>query len=285
MKRIIFFSTALCVSLVSCTNEEAIKAENQRIQDSLLRVQEDSLLNIYKSELESIAMKVNEVGRENGLLDISSSEDPTVDKEAILSRVESLNELLSSNQNELAALRKKMKNSNIKNAELESLIKTMEATIAQREAQMKELIQMLADKDAKIETILLRMDSMRVAKVELMEGMVQMDQEMHTVYYIVGESKDLKAKGLVTKDGGVLGIGASKKLDVAKIDPTLFQSADQRELKSIPLFSKKTKLITSHPEDSYEIRMNGNGEPESLEIKDNTRFWMATDYLVVEVSN
>jgi len=108
---------------------------------------------------------------------------------------------------------------------------------------------------------------------------------MHTVHYIIGEQKELKDKGVITKEGGILGIGASKKLDVSKLEPSLFTDGDQRELLSIPLYSKKAKLITNHPEASYEFIMDSKGQVESLKVIDRKAFWSVTEYLVVEVDN
>lgn len=270
--------------LASCNNEQAKQEEKLR-QDSLLQVQQDSLMNVFHGELEAIASKVKEVNAKNGIFNLDTSENKVLSKETILSQVESLDQLLSSNQNQLNDLYKRMRDSKLNTEQLESKIKEMQEAIAQREAYIDKLVKMLEDKDIKIDQILARVDSMRVTNIGLTEDVIKMDEEMHQVYYVVGEAKELKEKGITTKEGGLMGLGGSKKLDVSKLDISLFKMVDERDLTSIPLFSKKAKLVTNHPESSYSFKLDAAGQTESIEITDRKRFWMATDYLVVEVTN
>lgn len=270
--------------LASCNNEQAKQEEKLR-QDSLLQVQQDSLMNVFHGELEAIASKVKEVNAKNGIFNLDTSENKVLSKETILSQVESLDQLLSSNQNQLNDLYKRMRDSKLNTEQLESKIKEMQETIAQREAYIDKLVKMLEDKDIKIDQILASVDSMRVTNIGLTEDVIKMDEEMHQVYYVVGEAKELKEKGITTKEGGLMGLGGSKKLDVSKLDISLFKMVDERDLTSIPLFSKKAKLVTNHPESSYSFKLDAAGQTESIEITDRKRFWMATDYLVVEVTN
>jgi len=270
--------------LASCNNEQAKQEEKLR-QDSLLQVQQDSLMNVFHGELEAIASKVKEVNAKNGIFNLDTSENKVLSKETILSQVESLDQLLSSNQNQLNDLYKRMRDSKLNTEQLESKIKEMQEAIAQREAYIDKLVKMLEDKDIKIDQILARVDSMRVTNIGLTEEVIKMDEEMHQVYYVVGEAKELKEKGITTKEGGLMGLGGSKKLDVSKLDISLFKMVDERDLTSIPLFSKKAKLVTNHPESSYSFKLDAAGQTESIEITDRKRFWMATDYLVVEVTN
>jgi len=284
MKKLLCIAVVLVALSTACTNPESAEAEKQK-QDSLLKVQEDSLLDVFRGELEAIASKVNEVGASNGLLELDTTEGKVLSKEMIIDRVESLNELLGKNQKQLNELYARMRESKVKNTDLEKMIKDMQASIAQRETQINDLMKMLADRDVQIEEIKVHIDSMRVATIELTEDVINMDEQMNEVYYVVGEAKELRDKGITTKDGGVLGIGGSKKLDVSKLNKSLFKMVDQRDLTSIPLYSKKAQLITNHPEGSYKFTPDDEGGVESLEIVDRKQFWAATNYLVVEVMN
>lgn len=270
---------------ISCTNNEA-QLEKQKLQnDSILQAQEDSLMNAFTLELQGIASVVNEVGTRNGLFDLDTSEGAGLSKDAIIKKVQGLDQLLAENQKKLDQISKNIRSNKVKNKELESMIKAMQESIAVRETEIKDLMKLLSDKDLQIEEIKTRVDSMRKDNIMLADEMVQMDQEMHSVYYVVGESKELKEKGLVTKEGGILGVGGTKKLDVSKMDNSLFTSSDQRDLESIPLYSEKARLITNHPEGSYEFLLDEDQKVTSLKITDRKKFWMAGDYLVIEVSN
>jgi hypothetical protein len=272
------------IALVSCSQEQE-KAEVKQVQDSLLMAQQDSLLNVFMSEFESISQTVNEVNAKNGIYSLDTSESNVLSKESIIGQVENLDQLLQSKQNQLNDLFKRMKESKVRNEEMEGLISSMQESLSNREAQINGLMTMLANKDVKIDDILNRVDSMRVTNIELTEEVIKMDEELHMIYYVVGNAKELKDKGITTKEDGILGIGASKKLDVSKLDLSLFTESDERDLLSVPIYSKKAKLITNHPEASYSFVLDSEEKVETLSIVNRKSFWAATDILVVEVSN
>ncbi|MDB4103922.1 hypothetical protein N9545_00180 [Salibacteraceae bacterium] len=283
--RFLSFLILLSIVVASCGNPEAEKAAQKAASDSLLQVQQDSLLDVFRGELQDISQRISQVSVRNGLLAIDSNEGDVLSKDMILKRVESLDGLLSNNKSELNQLYERMRKSNVKNKQMEDMLQGMQARIAEREEQIDKLMSMINDKDVVIGEIKASLDSMRRDNINLTEDVIHMDEEMHTVHYIIGEQKELKEKGVITKEGGILGIGASKKLDVSKLDPALFTDGDDRELLSIPLYSKKAKLITNHPETSYEFIMDSDGNVESLKVNDRKAFWSVTNYLVVEVDN
>lgn len=269
--------------LASCGNAEEEKARQKAVSDSLLQVQQDSLLDMFKGELEAISKTVNQVSVRNNLLNTDSAEGEVLSKERIIDQVTQLDQLLAKNQEQLDNLYSRMRENKLKNQELEKLITSMQSRISEREEEIDQLLDMLADKDLVIEDIKSRMDTMRRENIELTEDIIEMDEEMHLVYYVVGDQKELKDRGIVTKEGGLLGIGGAKKLDVSQLDTNLFTKVDQREVKDIPLYVKKAKLITNHPEGSYELKLDDEGGVESLQITNRKLFWKATDYLVIEV--
>ena len=58
-----------------------------------------------------------------------------------------------------------------------------------------------------------------------------------------------------------------------------FVKVDIRTTTKIPLYSKKARILTSHPDKSYELKdENGN---KTLYIKDYKQFWSISKYLVV----
>lgn len=271
--------------LGACTPGNSGKEEQKAIQDSLLSVQQDSLLNVFIGELELIDERVSQISVRNGVLPVDSVESTTITREGILSKVAALDQVIIQNQNELNKVFERIKKSNIKNEQLESMVSSMRDRIGRRDNEISELKDLLANKDLQLEEVILQIDKMRRENIALTEEIITMDEEAHVVNYIVGEAKELKSQGIITKEGGVLGLGSSKKMNVSNIDQTLFTTVDQRDLNSIPLYSKKAKLITNHPEGSYEFEAGENGTVQALNITDRQRFWQAGPYLVIEVSN
>ncbi|MEX2595528.1 MAG: hypothetical protein WEC59_01265 [Salibacteraceae bacterium] len=285
MKRLFFILISAAITLSGCNSSESQKAEQKAAADSLLQVQQDSLLDVFLSELEGISRTIDDVSIRNGILNLDSTEGSQLSKNRIIEKVNALDQRLLKNQAELDNLVKRMRERNVKNKELEKLINSMQSRIADRETEVEELKIMLSNKDLMIEEIKTRLDTMRRENISLAEDLIGMDEEMHLVYYIIGEQKELQDMGIVTKEGGIFGIGAAKKMDVSSIDKSMFTESDQRELQSIPLFSKKAKLITDHPDQAYTFQMDENGQVQNLLIEDRKSFWKAGDYLIIEVSN
>jgi len=103
--------------------------------------------------------------------------------------------------------------------------------------------------------------------------------EMNSAFYAIGTSKELKTKGVLTKEGGVAGIGGVNKLNTAALPTDYFTAADITNTNEIAIGAKKATLATSHPEGSYRFE---NGA-EKLVITDPTKFWSISKYLVVVV--
>jgi hypothetical protein len=124
-----------------------------------------------------------------------------------------------------------------------------------------------------------RLSAQREELDVLNEDLDAQEKEMRTKYVYAATSKELKERNIMTKEGGFLGIGATKKLS-SDFDTSVFQAIDMQETHRIPVSSKKASLLTRHPEGSYVFNEDGK-ETESLEITDPERFWEHSKYLVV----
>ena len=87
--------------------------------------------------------------------------------------------------------------------------------------------------------------------------------EQNMIYYAVGTTKELKNKGVIMKQGGVLGVGGTEQLK-PNTNISYFTGADYHTINALPLYSKLDKIITSHPNGSYKI--TGNKQADSLHL-------------------
>ena len=96
--------------------------------------------------------------------------------------------------------------------------------------------------DELVESLNSTRDSLNNLADQQIAAIKAQDEELNSAWYIIGTKKELKAKGL--KEGD---------LKKAKINKSIFTKVDVRELSELDLGSKKAKLYTSHPENSYSL--------------------------------
>jgi len=104
---------------------------------------------------------------------------------------------------------------------------------------------------------------------------------MNKAWYAFGTSKELITQGVLTKEGGFIGIGKAAKLK-DDFNKSYFTQLDITETNSIPLASKKAKLITTHSSNSYKLE-GLKGKIEKLNITNPEEFWATSKYLVIVV--
>ena len=98
----------------------------------------------------------------------------------------------------------------------------------------------------------------------------QQTVELNTAYYVIGLRKDLKTKGVIVGD----------KVS-QKVNPESYNKVDIRYFTELSLNVKRAKLLSTHPEGSYEMVMKGK-IIEKLVVKNAKSFWSISKFLVIE---
>ena len=70
------------------------------------------------------------------------------------------------------------------------------------------------------------------------------------------------------------------KLMKGDFDKDFFVISDKRTLTTLPLNATKVKVLSSHPENSYEL-IEENGQ-KNLKINNPDKFWSLSNYLVIQ---
>ena len=115
-------------------------------------------------------------------------------------------------------------------------------------------------------------------ELEAAQKDLEMAQEkLNTGWYVVGTKGQLMEKGLVFKKGFFDDGDMSEN-----VDKSLFKKVDIHELNEIILDSRKAKLVTTHPSESYEfIKMKK--KVYRLVINNPEKFWSVSKFLIIEV--
>lgn len=193
----------------------------------------------------------------------------------------------------IADLQASIKNTRQRIRELESSLKGSQAEVAGLKRVIDNLKRSIGDKEAMIARLSARVDSLKVTVVGL-EGDVRRGQEkiaeqeqvieqkrreIGTIHYVIGTKKELKAKGLITERGGLLGLGKSAQIS-GTFNEADFMSIDTDQVSDIVIPGKEAQVMSAQSKSSYQLIL-GEGRT-TLHILDAREF-RKVRYLVVMV--
>jgi chromosome segregation ATPase len=258
-----------------------------------LKAQNDSLLLAdaqNQAELEEIVAIFNEI--EENLASIKEAENylnvqsntpgeltPSV-KKRVRSDIQFVADVLIKNKDKITELESKLKKSSLKSGQLQ---KTVDGLRTELENKTKNLValstelklkdEQIANLTANVSALAKDVEDLRSQSDEQRQIIKAQRQELSTVYYCYGTSKELKEQQII-KQG--------------QLNPTFnkdyfIKVKNRNELKIIPLLAKKAELLSKHPAGSYELVTDGDKKTE-LHILDVETFWSLTKYLVVRVN-
>jgi chromosome segregation ATPase len=258
--------------------------ENQKHSFTQLLTSRDSVINEWMLTFDEIEKDLSTVKEKENIITMKSSdkEFSKDKKQQILKDIEYVNTLLDQNKKKIASLTAQLNASGGTIKGLQVRVAELEASMKQRETEIADLKTTLTKKDFEIGQLNTRMSDQQVAIAQKDEKITNQTAELNKGYFTSGTYKSLKAKGLVSKEGGFLGLGKKESLHRDFAD-NLFTQVNIKDLKSIPVNSKEAKLITSHPSSSYELVRDKDNKIASIDIKDPDQFWKISKYAVVEV--
>ena len=228
----------------------------QELVSSFNEIQEN--LNTIK-EKEKIISKVTSDG------DVKSKEDQ------IKEDIQSIYDLMAKNKDRIGSLSKKLKNSKLKIEGLEKMIENMQATLNLKDSEIEEL-------KTKIEGLNVELSNLTTNYKAVENESNQKTEIINTAFYAIGTSKELKENNVITKEGGIIGLGKTTKLS-SDFNKEYFTKINVEKTTSINLGAKKIKMLTTHPSSSY--KLIGEKPIEKLEITNTKEFWSASKYLVI----
>jgi hypothetical protein len=263
---------------------QAALIEDQKSSFTELLTQRDSTINDWVLTFDQIEKDLQSIKEKEKIITLNANdrEFSKDRKQQIVEDIQYINTLLEQNKKKIASLNDQLKKSGGTIRGLQNKITELEAAMKQSESEIADLKTALTEKNFKIEQLNTTVGSMQ-ATIEQKDQTINIQiAEMNKAYITSGTFKTLKAKGLVSKEGGFLGLGKNKSLK-ENFPDSLFSQIDKTVTKTIPVNSKTAKLITEHPAGSYELVREGKDKIAYIAIKDPDQFWKISKYAVVEI--
>lgn len=284
MKKILICAAAAAL-FASCGPKSAAPDPMALVNDSLSQViaAKDSIINDAFSSIGEIAANISRIAEREKLVTVQTSTGGELTKpvkEQIAENIAAISELLDKNRATIARLQvsaKQLKDANVKIDGLQTLIAQLQEQIDQKNAQLAALTDQVKALKVEVESLGHTVANLENDKTELQGTVADQDARLHTVYYIVGDDKELMQKDIVDKKGF---IGRTRVVsENASMDD--FTKADDRTVERIPIGKTKVRIVTSHPEQSYMLVKGAKDVVEELVITDKTAFWSNSKILVI----
>lgn len=268
--------------LASCVSRQvAVEAESRSDSLELVVSAKDSLINAVFADINAISENLALIkSRENLITVAGESEGGRRPVEEIDNDIKAIDRLLRENRAKIESLQRsaaQLRKANLRIDGLEKMIADMNRQLAEKKVEVEQLRESLVRMGDEVKSLTEEV-AVRSAEVENLSGeKVELQNQLNTVYYIVGAEKELRDAQIINKQGFIgrtLTVGRNSNFDS-------FTMADSRLLSEVPVGQKKATLVTSHPEGSYELVTDANKVVEKLIITDPVRFWESSKILII----
>ena len=282
MKKILCM--ALCaVVLVGCDFTNKREQELTAQKESLIKQLNEKNVALEQA-LSSIAkiqegfQVINEAeGRVN--LQTQAAEGVT-DAERMKEDILFIQQKMEENRKQMAALEKKLKASGAENANLRKVLANLKkeldvkvARIAELQAELAEKNICIAELDKAVKTLTLDVNTLQQTSDAQQDVIERQVAQLNKAWYVYGTAKELKEQNIL-KSGDVM--------STTDFNKNYFTEIDVRVDRVFPLYAKHAKLMTIHPEGSYEFVKDADKQL-TLKVVDIDAFWSVSRYMVIQV--
>ena len=274
MKKVTLLSLVIVAMLfAACSNQKTDASQGEN----------DSTAVVEKLEQEEVDNMVEIINAMSAAMDSIQIQEKMIfnmqegtPKNQVIAKLKAFQELLASKQAEIDKLNIENKSQKNTIANLKKMVAFLQGELDTKSKQIAEMVELMEKKDARISSLRYNLNEKEKEADYLKDQNFEQDQQLNTVYYIIGTKDELKEKGLMK--GGFL---SKKRADYANIDKSYFIKRDMRGLDKIDIDSKKAKIITEKPASSYTLTKNDNGTT-TLTITDKEAFWKASPFLIIQ---
>ncbi len=279
--------------ILSCNSNNETISENKIIIDSLQselnskdkelnslefdKLNNDSIVNQYALYIQRIKNNINEINNQESIINNAKSKEEfyKADTTNIINAIKIMSEKLIENESMISELNNAVKLEKNKNSQFATRVTELSTEVAKSNREIYFLREELNSLNSSFEAIFNKYNEQN-KKISFLNN------KLNEIAYVIGTKSELLDNGVLTKSGGLIGLGKSRKLN-SDFNTNYFTFSTKQDLKSIVLGYKSVKLMTPHPSESYKISKNTNELIDSLLIFNVENFWKNSKFLVLEV--
>lgn len=282
MKKIICL--ALCATmLASCEfytkREKELTAQNESLVAEL--TEKNMALEQAIQSIANIQEGFRVINEAEGRVNIQSQiGEGITDAERMKEDILFIREKMEANRKQIERLEKKLKASGIEASSLRKVIANLQkeldakvASIAALQAELAEKNIRISELDKAVATLTGDVNTLQQLSDAQQEMIEKQEMQLNAAWYVYGTAKELKAQNIL-KSGDVMSSSDFNK--------NYFTEIDIRVDRVFPLYAKHAKLLTVHPEGSYEFVKDADKQL-TLKVLDLDAFWSVSRYMVIQV--
>ena len=291
MKRI--YNILLLLMILSCNSNNETIPDEKIIIDSLQsqlnlkdkelvslefdKLNNDSVVNQYALYIQKIKNNINEINYQESIINNAKGNEEfyIADTTNIIDAIKIMSEKLLENESMISELNNAVSQEKNKNSQFASRVTKLNSEIAKTNREIYFLKEELNSLNSSFEAIFNKYN-------EQNKKISDLNNKLNEIAYVIGTKSELLENDVLTKSGGVIGLGKSRKLS-SDLNTSYFTFSTKHEFKSVVLGYKSVKLMTSHPSESYKLSKNINELFDSLLIVNVDNFWKNSKFLVLEV--
>lgn len=274
----------VAIVAASCSEPRQQAAESPvivRHDDSLRQViaERDSQINGIMATMNEIQEGFNEISDAEQRVNIMRGDERADKAGQIKESVRLIADRMDLNRKLIKKLRTQLRESDFKSSELKRAIANMLRQLEAKDQQLQQLRDELeakdihiAELDQTIEGLHGNVSDLEAESAAKTQTINSQEAQLNTAWYAYGTKGELKEQLIL--DGG--------KVLRQNFNRGYFRKIDIRVTKEIKFYSKSARILTSHPQGSYELRTDSN-RLYYLTITNPQLFWSTSRYLVVQV--
>lgn len=282
----------LMLATTSCGGNSS-KEDERHKQDSIMLYQTREELQATLAVQDSLFALINEIGSDMAQIrqmeslaaaPANLSGESNSRRDQMKTDIALISQALQKRRQRIAEIEKKLRDSNNQNTTMLSTIETLKAQLADQEKELTTLREQIAQANATIADLNSTVDTLTVSLSDERQNREQAEakataltDELNTGYYAIGSKKELEKNNIIKT-----GFLRKTKIMQGDYELSYFTRIDKRNFHSLQLHSKKAKMMSNQPADSYEIT-DGAGGQKVLVIKDAKRFWSTSNFIVIQI--
>lgn len=285
MRYFLIINAIFAIFMSSCNDKSRIDEQQTLMETSKQELanalqERDELLSLVKD----ITTNLNQIKHLENIVTFTesqSSENPA-QRSQILSDISKMRKTLQKRREQLSEYESKLQESSKNAGDLNVIVSALRRQLDLQADEMDNLRFQLLNANERICVLNNEVDSLNMTVAEVSGNLdavqaasIRLENEMNTCYYVIASKSQLKEHQILET-----GFLRKSKLLKGDFDKGFFVIGNKRNLTSLDLKSKKIKIHTSHPEDSY--RIIETEKQKTLTIISPEKFWSLTNYLVIQ---